>query len=676
MKTLLRILLCSAVSALCSATGAAQATPVAGAQTGLPGSAELQPDCEHGQGQNACEHYNTTFTKPNVVDGHGHRALEFQDLTTYGPSISFGHSGGWTITHVIEAPHIVFGTSGIDQYQSANVVKNGTGDLAGLYLYVYGGGRSAQEDEGVTGITVESGEINGYFHGTIASGAGPGSTSLTLTDTPSVPHDWKSTCDGCMLLDISKGKIAGNLNGKAAPLPGTFLMQLPTANVSVNGASSSLPLTRAWCTLTAAVPPTTTAGVGTSRTVGCTLGTIGGSTPSFRSGQIATIAGKFYPEQVMITNAGQPSGGVQTLTFAARNPNPAGSLLFQGGIAGQSLSFDDNLALTGFRTSYYVFGSLDGTNLIYGSQIAGNVAGNILPRRGSDAETITSGFHLYPSAEIVANSAQPSAPTLEPNAVPWEAGDTVEDPRFQSYGGTGIRDVCAAVTPSDEGVASGCMYLELGGPGISGTYHPFRMTNHNQPSLYTQAGGKLAPVPAFFVDGPFGDLMTFGHGPSTGIMDANAVINITHTFNNDNTPFNLFALPSGHVAGTTTVTYDPATHLIGFPQGLVAGTLGTLTDCASAAPNPNCGQSAAGSIAIQPGATKVVVVTSKVTAASEILITPDTSLGAKLGISCNQNLATAFTPYGITARVPGHAFTLSLATPANAANCYSFTIVN
>lgn len=652
-------------------------TAAAAAQTAAPDPGDHEPDCEHGSNIQSCEHHNTTFSKPISQPGGGHRTLVFQDLKTYGPSINFGNAGGWTITHVIEAPHIVFGTSGIDQYMSASMTKNGTGDLAGLYLYVYGGGRAAQSDEGVTAITVASGEIPGYFHGAVASGGAPGATSLTLKDNTAAPNDWHATCDGCMLLDISKGAIAGFLNGKAVPLPDTYLQQLPTTRDTVNGSPAPLPLTKAWCATTAAIPPTATAGVGTPRTVNCTLGAIGGSKPAFRAGQIATIAGRFYPEQVIITEAGQPSGGVQSLTFNARNPNPVGSLLFQGGIAGQSLSFDDNLAVTGFRSSYYVFGSLDGTNLIYGSQIAGDVgAGHELPRFGSDAESTTSGFHLYPSAEIVANTAEPSSPQLEPNAVAWENGDTVENPRFQSFGGVGIRDGCSAVTPSDQGNSSSCLTVGVGGPGIAGTYHPVRIINANRISLYTQGGGKLSPVPAVSVEGAYGDIFLVGNGPSIGPRNQNAVINITHTANNDNTPFNLFALPSGHIAATTRVTYDPATHLIGFPQGIVADSLATEQDCVSASPKPNCGQAPTGSIVIAAGASSVLVTTAKVTAASEILITADASLGAKLGVTCNQNLATAFVPYGITARTPGKSFTLSIAAPANAPNCYSFTIIN
>jgi len=219
-----RLLLFLSVCLAVTATSLAQTTPQAA--TGPRTAVEaIHPDCS-GQNSLTCEDHTGVFSAPVAPDGGGHRTLVFHDLKTYGPSINFGNSGGWTVTHVIEAPHIVFGTSGIDQYEGASVIKNGTGDLAGLYFYVYGGGRAALSDEGVTGLTVESGEINGYFHGTIAGNASPGSTALNLAIAPKAPHNWTYTCDGCMLLDISKGTIAGLLNGKSQPFASTYLNQL------------------------------------------------------------------------------------------------------------------------------------------------------------------------------------------------------------------------------------------------------------------------------------------------------------------------------------------------------------------------------------------------------------------------------------------------------------------
>jgi hypothetical protein len=679
-----RILVLLALAAALSAKNGSAQAPAAQLAPSGPVAATAtntaRPDCTLGDHATDCETHSVVFSQPSVQNGHESRVLINNDFKTYGPSINFGLNGGWTVSKVINAPHVIFGTSGIDQYNSAVIYKNGTGDLAGIYYYVYGGGRAASTDEGVEPLVVEGGEIHGYFHGAISGPASRGATSLVLTDQqPSGPLHWKYTCDGCMLLDISKGNILGSLNGASQPFSTTYLYQLPTARVTVAGSPGQLPLTHAWCTTLSEIPPTATAAVGTSRTVNCTLGSIGGSTPAFTAGGVVTIAGQWYPEQAALTAVGRPSGGVQSLTLLARNPNPTGSLIFQGGIAGQSLSFDDNLALTGFRSSYYVFGSVDGVNLIYGSQVAGSLLTNQLPRSGSEAETTTSGFHLYPSAEIVANSADPSSPSLEPNNVDWQTGDTVEDPRFQTFGGTGLRDNCSSYTPSEKSGAYNCMLVEVSGPNVGGFYKPFRIINYNPLSMYRQGGGVLDPVPAMKVEGTYGDILQVRLGPSSQPGGApSSLINVIATADNNKgvLPFNLFNLPSLR-SGAARVIYDPSTKLIAFPQGITTGTLGTSSNCFTASASPNCGSAASGSIAIASGASSVTVVTSAVTADSQILVTPDASLSAKLNVSCNRNPAQAFAPFGIVARVPGHSFTLAIAASAQGSpNCYNYTIVN
>lgn len=650
-------------------TAQAQVAPLAGTR---PSVANAPPPCVRTSGgAGTCEQHAATFSTAQQSDGTGQRSLIFHDLQTYGPSVNFGNQGGWTITHVIEAPHITFGTSGIDQYDYANIVKNGVGDLAGLYFYVYGGGRAAASDEGVTGLTVENGEINGYFHGILTGGAGPGSTTVTLSQSKAA-HNWGATCDGCMLLDISKGTVAGHLNGPSTHFGSTYLMQLPTT--AVNGAGH-LPLSQAWCTTAALLPFSSVAGTSTSHTIECMLGQIGSRSPAFTPGLI-TIAGPAYPEQAMITNAGQPSGGHQTLTLASRNPHDAGSILFQGGIAGQSLSFDDNLASSGFRTSYYVFGSVDGVNLIYGSQIAGTVETHALPRLRQEAETLTSGFHLYPSAEIVANTATPSAPQLEPNNVNWQIGDTVENPRFQSFGGFGIRDLCQVFTPSDQGTASGCMMMQLQGPGISGTYHPFRMVNQNPARLYRGAGGLIDPPIAFLLEGNYADIFAIDRGPLPTGTGRNAVISVNHTAAGDLAPFNLFSLPSTQ-PGAATVGYDPASLLISFPEGVVTRSLGFTQNCVAKTSPANCGSSSSGSLMIVAGSSTVRIGDGAVTADSQILLTPDASLDARLGVTCNKDPRMALLPVGIVERIPHGGFVVATTQPVTGGpNCYSFVIIN
>ena len=648
-----------------------QAAPAV-STTGPATSLSSDPQCK-----GACDVVHGTFSAPVRPNGIGSWDLFSPGVITYGPSANFGNMGGWTVSHVISSPKVIFGTSGIDQYEYANVVKNATGDLAGVYLYVYGGGRSAMSDEGVTGVTAESGEIGGYFHGTIAGGAGLGAAALRLKQDLMAKPGWGATCSGCMLLNISRGEIAGTLNGKSQPFGGTYLYQLPTTAVTVRGVPGRLPLTTAWCTTTAAFPYSDHAGEGTTRTVDCLLGAIGAGTPAFRTDDVVVIAGPQYPEQVRLTGAETPRNGVQRLTLEVRNPHTAGSIVFQGGLAGESLSFDANLAATGFRTSYYVFGSVDGVNLIYGSQIAGQLPAHQLPRMGAEAEQTNSGFHLYPSAEVVANTSEQAAPRLEANKVDWRLGDTVENPRFQSFGGQGIFDHCTVYTPTDQDGSAGCMTISMQGPAISGTYHPFRMRNNNPATLYRPGGGAVDPVSAMWFEGNYGDLLKFQQGPMPATQQYNAVIDIVNTALGDMTPFNLFALP-GSKPGEAMVTYDPATLLVGFPQGISTERLYTAQDCsAPVATEASCGMAASGSFALPPGASMVKIMTGAVSAGSQILITADTSLDSRLNTRCNQDLRSALQPFGVVARVPGKSFTMSLAgTAATAPNCYSFTIVN
>jgi hypothetical protein len=381
---------------------------------------------------------------------------------------------------------------------------------------------------------------------------------------------------------------------------------------------------------------------------------------------VATIAGPNYPEQAMVTSVGSPSGGVQTITLLARNPSAAGAIVFQGGVAGQSLSFDDNLAFSGFRTSYYALGSVDGVNLIYASQSGGGVPGMLLPRAGAEAEQSNSGFHLYPSAEIVANTQSPAAPILEPNNVEWANGDVVEDPRYQSVGGTGVKDLCVQVTPSDQRNASNCMTIELHGAGIAGTYRPFHLVNYNPFNMYAGFGGPLnAPVGMGFA-GPLTDLIMMDDAP------VGSLFVIGRTANRSGKPFNLFSLPSTGGSEAAFVSYDPVTLRVGFPQGLTTGNIATRVNCIGT----NCNGAMAGSFAIPAGANSVTIADSAITPDSQILITPDASLDARLNLTCNKNPSSAFAPFGILSRTPGRGFTVGVATAGNAPNCYSYTIIN
>jgi hypothetical protein len=101
--------------------------------------------------------------------------------------------------------------------------------------------------------------------------------------------------------------------------------------------------------------------------------------------------------------------------------------------------------------------------------------------------------------------------------------------------------------------------------------------------------------------------------------------------------------------------------------------ISTGESCSSAASPASCGSAAAGSFVVPAGSVSVVVDTAMVTANSQILLTFDSSLGARLGVPCNITFAAAW----VSARIPGTSFTITVDTaPLNAPACYSYEIIN
>ena len=100
--------------------------------------------------------------------------------------------------------------------------------------------------------------------------------------------------------------------------------------------------------------------------------------------------------------------------------------------------------------------------------------------------------------------------------------------------------------------------------------------------------------------------------------------------------------------------------------------LSSSTNCASRTSPAVCGSASAGSVTIAEGSTSVIVNTTAVTANSQILITFDYSLGAKLE-SCNK---TFNNPY-VAARMALTSFTITAgSSPVANPACYSYLVVN
>lgn len=434
-----------------------------------------------------------------------------------GPGWSLGNLGGWSTGDSIYT-NLTVGTRGIHQGVTVNLQKHAVGDTAGIYAYAFSDmGSTALSDEGVSGATIESGENRGWFHGVIASTSGVGDRSPVLHYTSG--NNW--TTDGAFLLDLSKGAIAGHISGPSQSSDcAKFLHALPVTGITVLGRTGQLPITTAWATIDAAIEnPKTTADVNTDRVLRVRLGKIKGGAHPFVAGGVVTIAGPNYPEQAFIRKVEQPLDGFQLITLSLRNPQSAGAVIFQGGISGQYLSFDANLGLhDGMRSTYYAFGSLSGTDLIYGFNNGGSIGG-ILPMTGEEAESTSgtnAGFHLFPGAEIVSNRTLGASPLLEPNGVQWAVGDSVENPHSPAAGGTGLWVVRHLYTPANKTGETDGILLHAEGPGMGAGFQALRLLNGSPKNQYVAFGGPLAAPGGIRLQGIFDYPLSIDTAPSSG----------------------------------------------------------------------------------------------------------------------------------------------------------------
>lgn len=292
-----------------------------------------------------------TFDAFTPSDMNGH--YNFYDFKA--PGYSWGNSGGWSVQHGT-AEQGTFNTRGIGQMYVSTSVKHATGDFAAQYVYAYtDGGVTAQSDEGFTLDTREGGETDRWFHGKAAAGATQGTTLLPVTYVDG-PQSQETTTDGAYMLDLSKGTIAGTVTGPETIVPGTSVHIMPVSvrlppSTGIGIVNTPIPIIQS-----KNVPePVTLTNVRLLR-------------GSFVVGK-ACLAGGWYPEQVLVTKVVSTGKGGQDVTIIHKNPNGTDpnnpTSLWQGGICGQYLSLDRNLARDGFRTSYEVVGATDSSHLAY-----------------------------------------------------------------------------------------------------------------------------------------------------------------------------------------------------------------------------------------------------------------------------------------------------------------------
>jgi hypothetical protein len=213
----------------------------------------------------------------------------------------------------------------------------------------------------------------------------------------------------------------------------------------------------------------------------------------------------------------------------------------------------------------------------------------------------------------------------------------------------------------------------------SGDYTAAQVTNAaatNAANTYTAAGASSAPA-AMYTGTPF----TGGTGTTTepywyyncSGSTAPTTFSTSGTIYGVNTcsgfTGNIFDF---YLNGTEEFTLDSAGSIA--LAGNIAGrSLGTTTNCSSAASPAVCGGSPSGSVAVPVSSATLVVDTTAVTTNSQIQLTFDSSLGSRLGATCN----TSIQQPTVSARTAGTSFTITLPTtvPTNPV-CISYTIIN
>jgi hypothetical protein len=100
----------------------------------------------------------------------------------------------------------------------------------------------------------------------------------------------------------------------------------------------------------------------------------------------------------------------------------------------------------------------------------------------------------------------------------------------------------------------------------------------------------------------------------------------------------------------------------------------TLSNCTSNTSPANCDAAPAGSVVLSVGSTVARINTTAVTPNSQIMVIEDSSLGTKLGVTCNRIVGRT---YMISERTPGLGFSVrSSVPPVDLPACLSFQLLN
>ena len=489
--------------------------PQGAAGTGGGGGSQYQTQTTLLFVQNIVQQWNDNTYGVNGAGVPGLMNIYTYNETGGGRNLGPVFSGGWRGGQ-LDQIHANFAARGIHQTHSYVVSDSAAGDFMGLgYGYFFhntGFGQAASDEGGgiFSGQWIEKAQVNA----SVATG-GVGNVQPTFNNQSGNP----TMSDGSILIDKSQPSISGAFNnaGDNSAIGGA----LPVMNVT----GVTLPLTTAWGSTQTQIPETgSTPDVQSGQaTVTLSIGQFAGGLQPFQGGTTCTysgnasqqcfavIAGPEFAEQVPIIAASAISNGSQTLTYTHHYAHSAGALLFQGGIAGgfiDDISYANATAsLPAYQdeggardTAFNAFGSLTGTDLIYGQPKFSSIT-TALPINEQSGYTPTDAFTIYPGAEIVANNTVGLNPTIEPNPWPWTVGDNVSNPHTTMTGFEWFLPAHLG-TRTDGSAGGGKFYLGYDGAGANGFYQPLTFQNNNPCSYYIGCGGLVQGTTPIRIKGP------------------------------------------------------------------------------------------------------------------------------------------------------------------------------
>lgn len=262
-----------------------------------------------------------------------------------------------------------------------------------------------------------------------------------------------------------------------------------------------------------------------------------------------------------------------------------------------------------------------------------------------------------------------SITTISNNA--WVVGASEADSGYSAYSGTTFRSGNASYRMIDNnGPKTPAGSVTLGMSGASGSLAVFLMSLAPAPEPI----GTTNRIAKFINSMEIGDSLLSDNGSNVTLTSGNLFLPIASSIDVSAAGALNFgtatatAITIGRTAATTTIAGPLSAGIV------TLSSLRTGSNCASSASPALCGSSSAGSVAIAAGDNTLVVNTNAVSAASQIFITEDSSLGTRLGITCNTTSGRA---YSVSARSAGTSFTVkSSGDIATNKACLSYFIVN